>query len=78
MEQMSATKYFKSTGRMSTRKSAPHEDNNEETFPSLDNLLTEITKMSATLQSVATDVSTIKETITELKIVVADMQKRIT
>lgn len=76
--QMSASKYFKSTGRVSTRSNAqPDGNDNGEPPPRLESLFAEITKVNATLQSVATDVSTIKETTTELKTTVAAMHERL-
>ena len=76
---MSSSKYFKSTGRMPTRKSPQHEEEGPtgDSSTCLDSLLAEVTKMSFTLQSVATDVSTIKEAMTELKTTVTAMQERL-
>lgn len=76
---MSTSKYFKSTGRMSTRKSPPHEEENSagNQSPCLDSLFAEVTKMNTTLINVATDVSTIKEMTTDLKTAVTAMQERI-
>ena len=58
--QMSASKYFKSTGRVSTRSNAqPDSNDNGKPPPRLDSLFAEIIKVNATLHAVATDVSTI-------------------
>lgn len=76
---MSLSKYFKGIGRMSTRKNPPREEEEmaNDSPPSFDSLLKEITKMNTTLMNVATDVLTIKETTTELKTTVTAMQERL-
>lgn len=76
---MAATKHSKSIGRMSTRNSPPHEEEQGETPPpNITNLFSEVVKMSNMLQSVAADVSTIKQTTSELNVAVAAMQERLT
>ena len=76
--QKSASKYFKSTGHVSTWSNAqPDGNDNGKPPPRLESLFAEITKVNTTLQSVATDVSTIKETTTELKTMVAVLHGRL-
>lgn len=64
------SRYFRVTNH------TPNITANSPTF--LENLFLEYMKMSTTLQSVATDVSTIKETTTKQKTTVAVMQERLT
>lgn len=75
------SKYFKDTSRRATRNTPPTEvkltsdppspmqpaKQPAEKTVSLENLFIEISKMNNTLQGVATDIITIKETTNELK-----------
>ena len=57
--QMSASKYFKSTGYVSTWTTPPPGSNdNGKPPPHLESQFTQIIKVNTTLHSVATDVST--------------------
>eukprot|EP00064_Thunnus_orientalis_P015298 superscaffoldBa00002808_g15348 len=83
---MATSKYFKSSSSASTQKSLAHEDEhgaaNAPLSPtnmlnSLEKLFAEISKMNDTLQSVATDVSPIKQATVELNNTVTAMQERL-
>ena len=90
---MSTTsKYFKDTSRMPTRKNPPPTEEKStsksptptqpvklivEDTVNLENMFSEISKMSATLQAVAADILTIKETTNELKNTVNGIQVRL-
>ncbi|KAK5598871.1 hypothetical protein CRENBAI_002895 [Crenichthys baileyi] len=64
---------------MATKRSPTHEEEGfEDGSPcGLDVMFIEITKMNSELQSVATDITAIKETTTELKTTVTAMQERL-
>lgn len=74
----SSSKYFKSTRGKPSLDAGGASPKSSEKNASLENLLAEVSKMSSTLNTVATDVSTIKETTTELKNTVSAMQERLT
>ena len=85
------SKYFKDTARMPTRKNPPPEKKLTSKSPtptqpvkqivgdtvSLENMFSEISKMSTMLQAVAADILTIKETTNELKNTVNGIQVRL-
>ena len=86
LEDMATSKFFQNSSRTSTRKGQAHEDNQVEVKASstpitkpdrLDKLFTEISKMNDTLQGVATDVLSIKQTTAELNNTVTTMQERL-
>lgn len=70
----SSSKYFKSTRGKPAVDPGGASPKSSEKNASLEDLLAEVSKMSSTLNTVATDVSTIKETTTELKNTVSAMQ----
>lgn len=77
---MAASKQTKSLGSVLTHSNPAHEEEGDEPPAPLDlaKLFTEVFNMSSTLQSVATNVSTIKQTTNELNAKVVAMQERIT
>lgn len=83
---MSTSKYFSGPARMSARKSPAHEEDHAaadaalkpiNVQESLEKMFAEMSKMNNVLQSVATDVSSIKQTTEELSNTVTAMQERL-
>ncbi len=83
---MATSKYFKATSRQSTRKTPAHETEDDtsekpcspkDSSESLEKLFVEISKRNSTLSTVATDFSTIKQTMAELKATVTVIQERL-
>lgn len=76
-----ASKYFKPSrgrGAAATEPDDASPKNDSTQNSNLESILAEVSKMSATLQTVASDVSTIKGTTDELKNAVKAMQERLT